>query len=130
MELPPDLQSLSGAELDGLIARLFKKEKEISRERRLLHQYLDLLGVERSVQTTGVPLDGWVGRLVAIENEVSYERCLLQGHLDILRAERKERRKGRSLASPHLEQLAEALSRHRRRSATPQHRLNSLPTGP
>ena len=129
MELPPDFRSSSDAELDGLIAQLFKKEKRISRERRLLHQYLDLLGVGRSVQTTGVPLDGWAGRLVARENDVSYERSLLQGHLDILRAEKRERRNGRSLASPRIEQLAEALSRHRRRSATREHRLNSLSTG-
>ena len=119
MELPPDLGSLSAAELDGLIAELFKKEKRISRERRLLHKYLDLFGVERSVQTTGVPLDGWVGTLIARENEVSYKRSLLQGHMDILRAHRDERTHGRSLASPRIEQLAEALSRHRRRSATP-----------
>ncbi len=117
MELPPDLRSLSAAELEGLIAQLFEREKRISRERRLLHEYLDLFGVERSVQMAGVPMNGWVGTLIARENEVSYERSLLQGNLDILRGERKERRSGRSLASPRIEQLTEALSRHRRRSS-------------
>ncbi len=129
MELPPDLRSLSHAELDGLIAELFKEEKRISRERRLLHQYLDLLGVERSVQTTGVPLDGWIGRLAARENQLSYERSLVQGHLDIMRAVRKERRRaGRSSVSLGAENLVRALSRHGGRSLTPL--PNSPPSSP
>ena len=55
MELHPDLRSVSDADLDGLFRQLTEREKEISRERRLLHKYLHVLGIERSVQTTGVP---------------------------------------------------------------------------
>ena len=124
MELPPDLRSLSDADLDGLISQLTTTEKEISRERRLLHEYLDMLGVERLAQTTGVPLDGWVGKLAARENQVSYERCLVQGHLDILRAVRKERKRGGSRASLRTETLVKALLRHGGRSVR---RLDSSP---
>jgi hypothetical protein len=127
MELPPDLQSLSDTDLDRLISELTKTEKQISRERRLLHQYLDVVGVDRLAQTTGVPLDGWVGKLAARENEVSYERSLVQGHLDILRAVRKERKRGGSRASLGTETLVKALLRHGGRSVR---RLDSSPTSP
>jgi len=107
-----------------LISELIKREKQISRERRLLHQYLDVLGVDRLAQTTGIPLDGWAGKLAARESEGSYERSLLQGHLDILRAVRKERTSGGSPASLRTETLVKALQRHGGRSAR---RVNSSP---
>ena len=116
MELHPDLRSVSDADLDRLLGQLTEREKEISRERRLLHRYLDLLGIERSVQTTGVPLSGWIGKLATRENELSYERSLVQGRLDIMRAVKKERKGGWSSVSLGADSLVKALSRHGGRS--------------
>ena len=110
-----DLGSLSDNDLQYLIGDLTEREKAISRERRLLHRCLDVLGVDRLTQTAGVPFDGWVGALVQRENEVSFERSLVQARLDIFNAERKERRSGRSLASLGAEALINALSRQSRR---------------
>ncbi len=110
-----DPGSLSNDDLDRLIGALGEREKSISRERRFLHRYLDLLGVDRMTQTTGVPLNGWAGALAARENEVSYERSLVQGRLDILRAVRDERKQGNSRASLGAEALVRALSRPGRR---------------
>jgi hypothetical protein len=119
MQLLSDLDfgSLSDNDLQYLIRELTQRERAISCERRLLHKYLDLLGVERPVQVTGVPLDGWVGKLAARENDVSYERSLLQARLDIMRAMRKERRAGRSSVSLGRDNLIKALSRHGGRPA-------------
>ena len=111
-----DLGSLSDDDLDRLIGELTEREKSISRERRLVHEYLRLLGVKRGAHMTGDPATGWIGRLIERENEVSYERSLVQGRLDILKAEQRERRSGRSLASLGAEALVKALSRHGRRS--------------
>jgi hypothetical protein len=117
-------------ELERSVGEFAKREKAISAERRLLHQYLDLLGVERSVQTSGVPLDGWIGKLAARENQLSYERSLVQGRLDIMRAVRKERRAGRSSLSLGAESLVRALSRHGGRSLAPAPLPDSPPSSP
>lgn len=106
-----DLGSLSDNDLQHLIGELTEREKAISRERRLLHEYLRLLGVKRGAHIKGSPVVGWIGQLIRRENEVSYRRSLVQGRLDILQAER-ERRGGRSLASFSAEALIKALSRH------------------
>jgi RsiG-like len=107
-----DLGSLSDNDLQHLIGELTDMERAVSRERRLLHKCLGILGVDRLTQTAGVPFDGWVGTLVQRENEVSYDRSLVQGRLDILKAERKERKRGRSRGSLGAEALTKALSRH------------------
>ena len=118
MELLADLDfgSLSDNDLQWLIGELTEREQAISRERRLLHKCLDMLGVHRTTQNAGMPLEGWVGALVTRENDVSYERSLVQARLDILKEERTERKGGRSLASLGAEALARALSRHGRRA--------------
>lgn len=110
-----DLASLSDDDLDRLIGELTEKEKSLSKERRLVHEYLRLLGVKRGAHMTGDPVAGWIGRLIERENEVSYQRSLVQARLDILMAERTERRSGRSFASLGAEALTKALSRHGRR---------------
>ena len=111
-----DLGSLSKDDLDRLIRELTVSEQDVSRERRLLHEYLRLLGVKRGAHIAGDPVTGWISRLIERENDVSYRRSLMQGRLDILKAEQKERGRGRSLASLGADALVRALSRHGRSS--------------
>jgi hypothetical protein len=111
-----DFRSLTDDDLDRRIAELDRSERAISRERRLLHEYLKLLGVDRHAQTTGVPFSDWVARLVARENEVSYERSLIQARLDILVAMKRERSHGRPRSSLGFTTLVNALSRNARRA--------------
>jgi hypothetical protein len=124
-----DLGPMSDGDLNRAVDDLTSREKAISAERRLLHDYLRLLGVDRATQTTGIPLDGWPGSLVARENRISYERSLLQARLDILRAAREERKSTGSRAALGIEALTRALTRHGRGSR-PTRRLGSLPTSP
>ena len=111
-----NLGSLSKDDLDRLIGELTVSEQDVSRERRLLHEYLCLLGVKRGAHIAGAPVTGWIGRLIERESDVSYRRSLMQGRLDILKAEKKERGRGRSLASLGADALVRALSRHGRSS--------------
>ena len=110
-----DLGSLSDDDLRELIGSLAAREKAVSRERHLLHEYLDLLGVKRGAHLKIDPAAGWIGQLIEREDEVSYERSLVQARLDILKAVRKARGKGQSLGALGFDALVTALSRHGRR---------------
>lgn len=46
MDTQPDLKTLTDAELKDLIRRLTEQEREVSRERRMLHGRIDLLKTE------------------------------------------------------------------------------------
>ena len=46
MDAQPDLKTLSDAELKDLIRRLAEQEREVSRQRRVLHGSIDLLKTE------------------------------------------------------------------------------------
>lgn len=46
MDAQPDLKTLSDAELKDLIRRLAEQEREVSRQRRVLHGRIDLLKTE------------------------------------------------------------------------------------
>jgi hypothetical protein len=116
---PLDLGSLSDDGLDSLIDELTEDERAVSRERRLVHEYLRVLGVKRGTHLNGDPA-GWIGLLIDRENAVSYRRSLVQGRLDILKSERRERRRGWSLATLGAEALVRALSRPKRRPTTSQ----------
>lgn len=46
MDAQPDLTQLSDAELKDLIKRLTEQEREVSRQRRMLHGRIDMLKTE------------------------------------------------------------------------------------
>lgn len=46
MDAQPDLTTLSDAELKDLIRRLAEQEREVSRQRRVLHGRIDMLKTE------------------------------------------------------------------------------------
>ena len=119
IEQAADLGSLSDADLERRIEELTQREKAISTERRILHRYLKLFGVDRVTQTTGLPLDGWLGALAARENEISFERSQIQARLDILKECSDARASGDSRPWLSFERLARALSRNPHRNAPP-----------
>ncbi len=105
IEQAADLESLSDADLARRIEELTHREKAISTERRILHRYLKLFGVDRATQTTGLPLDGWLGALAARENEISFERSQTQARLDMLKQSQDARAEWRH---PPLDELRAA----------------------